>query len=222
MPTPIRRCRLPCRQSPAPLPPSYTAGGCFVRHRPPADESANPRSRRLPHCLLDHGNELMHAEWFLDARRSRPAQGCHRLFVGNIAGDEDDPFRQFGAVFGQPRVYVGSVHSPRSAHIRHHAQEFSALEQPQAVRPRFGTHHRVTAAFERGTHIGHHSRFILNQQNRKYNSLGSGGCHRCVTPAAAPTEAVSDSAGRRTIKVAPSPSVLLWQRISPPCSWTMP
>ena len=40
-------------------------------------------------------------------------------------------------------------------------------------------------------------------------------------PSTAP-EAASEARGKRTTNVAPSASWLLWQTISPPCSWTIP
>src|SRR4029077_6818863 len=134
------------------------------------------------------------------------AQGGYGLFVGNIPSDEDNAGRQFRTVPNDPGVDVSAIHAPRSAHIGNHAKEFSALEQAQAFGSGLSADDGVAVALQGGTNISHDGGLVLNQQHWQGDGFGSRECHHCTTPAAAPTEAVSNVAGRRTMNVAPSAS----------------
>src|SRR5678816_2435984 len=119
-------------------------------------------------------------------------------------------------------MHLRAVHAARRSHVRHYPQKFAALKDSQCLSTGVRRYHRIAAAFEHGTHVCHHSRFVLNQQHRGNGRIGYGLIHRCKTPAATPIDALSAAAGKRTTNVAPSEPALLWEMISPPCSRTMP
>src|SRR3984893_763629 len=105
---------------------------------------------------------------------------------------------------------IGSAHSAGRTHVGHYAQKLSRFEQPQALGAGIGRDYGVAATFQRGSNVRHHRGLVLDEQYGQGRRLSDRlYVHRCMTPATAPTEAVSGVAGRRTMNVAPCPPVVL-------------
>src|SRR6478736_5735743 len=121
-----------------------------------------------------------------------------------------------------PVVYVGAVHAPGGAHIGVHAQKLTRREQAHTVRPRFAANDRIATALQDGLYVAHHSGLIFNEQYWNRFSFDCMCTHGLLPAATAVKEAISLTAGKRTVKVAPGAPVLLEQEISPPCSFTIP
>src|ERR1700722_12871112 len=119
-------------------------------------------------------------------------------------------------------MHLPSVHSSGGAHVRHHAQIFAVFQQAEGIRARLAADYGISAALQSGLYVGHDRGLIFDQQHGQRLRFESWLAHGCITPAATLKEAVWGAAGRRTTNVAPCPPALLWQRISPPCSFRIP
>src|SRR4029077_5761880 len=123
---------------------------------------------------------------------------------------------------GDPGVHIGAIDAAGRHHVRDDSEEISRLEKLQALSTRFCADDLVAAALERGRDVKHNSRLVFDQKDGQGFRLHGWQTHRCRTPAATPLEADSERPGKRTMNVAPWVPELLWHRISPPCSRTMP
>ena len=105
---------------------------------------------------------------------------------------------------------VGAINAAGGTHVGNYAEKLSRFQQAQAFDAGLGANHGVAAALQGGSNIGHYGGLVLDEQHGQSSGFSDSICsHRCVTPAAAPTEAGSGVAGRLTTKVAPCPPVLL-------------
>src|ERR1700747_3306061 len=121
-----------------------------------------------------------------------------------------------------PVVNVGAVHTTGGAHIGDDAQKLAGCEQAHTVRTGFAANDRIATALQHGLYVAHHSGFIFNQQYWNRFSFDCVCTHGLFPAATAVKEAISLTAGKRTVKVAPGAPELLEQEISPPCSFTIP
>src|SRR5581483_7296053 len=90
----------------------------------------------FPHGLLNNRNELLHSEWLLHTRYAGTLQYCCSFLAGHVARYIHQSRRQFRTIRSNPGVHVGAINTPRSTHIRNHAQKFSCLQltQPSQIR----------------------------------------------------------------------------------------
>src|SRR5580765_4967519 len=121
-----------------------------------------------------------------------------------------------------PRMYIGTIDAAGRHHVRDDSEKFSRLKHLQALRARFCAHDLIAAALERGRDVCHYGRLVFDKKDGQRFRLHGRQTHRCRTPAATPLKADSERPGKRTMNVAPWVPELLWHRISPPCSRTMP
>src|SRR5260370_34828583 len=100
----------------------------------------------------------MNAKRLFHARGASAAQRGSGFLVGNIAGDENDPGGEFGAMGGDPGVDLGAIDASGSAHVGDDAMKIATLEQPQGVGPGFGGNDRISVALQYRAHQSHDDR----------------------------------------------------------------
>src|SRR5205807_5075803 len=109
----------------------------------------------------------------------------------------------------KPGMNLGAVYAAGRAHIGDNAKKFAVLQQAKGIHPRLAADHGIAAAFERSLHVGHDRGLVFDEQYGQESLSDGWEAHGWVTPAATPSEAVWVDAGKRTMKVAPSPLLLL-------------
>src|ERR1700722_1872292 len=203
------------------------ASECFARHPRSASEPGvrlwpKLRSTGFPHSFFDSRDKILHTKRLFQIEGADLAQSSYRFFIGVIAGNDHYLVDKVRTMFLNPGVNLSAIDATRRSHIRNHTEVLTFFEQAQGFGPGFDASNFVATTFKSGAHQSHDGGLVFDEKNWQGSGLESGAGHFCKTPAATPREAVCGAAGKRTMKVAPCPSVLLWQKISPPCSFTMP
>src|SRR5258708_39714233 len=97
----------------------------------------------------------MNAKRLFHAGGAGAAQRGSGFLVGDIAGDENDPGGEFGAMSGDPGVDLGAIDPSGGAHVRNNAVKIAGLQQSQGVSAGFGRNHGVSVALQDGAYQSH-------------------------------------------------------------------